>query len=641
MDRLPYRHAEPPWGGRRIAPVWLVTALAAALVLGCPTEDDDDDDSSPAEPSIDLDADSDRSGEIEADGDEDALDDVLPGAAVRPNVDDDNLSGEVDAVSVGHEGADENDTALLTLWPEVWETLEDGEEVWLAIEGDVDRFRFYIDGEPRFGLGGSSVVEETRLDDPGGAPIDIEIEALDFHAAIMVRAQVRDAGGEVLLQDKVVFTSAPFTMQNHLDPAQRLWVVNVTFYGGNVLMRQGIKDAIGEENVVEVSGGSYGQDVWIQDELEFGYVQTPYGPMQMVLDSIRDRGLDDFPENELLTADFGWLERGSGIANSQDSFGNLECTPPITVDGAEYPFGRIYYGGLDNGTHINGDLQDFLEFQEIQAPLMIDSNWLAVGHVDEFMSTVPDSTSDKGFKILWSDYQVALDILEGLDPDFALPRFADDHGYATVGEILEDAIIDYNIDITAERQDPVMEALKDEFGLEESDFIRIPSLVEEVGGVGYNALAMIPGMANLVVYDDTLLIADPFFRTHDEDVDGDGILDAGEDINGNYKLDTDEDANGNGVLDDGEDLNDNGVLDTEEDADGDYQLDPGEDLNGDGLLNTYRDPMIEWMQANLPAELTQVYLDDWNVYHMGMGEVHCGTNVLREPRSDVMWWEVE
>jgi protein-arginine deiminase len=32
-----------------------------------------------------------------------------------------------------------------------------------------------------------------------------------------------------------------------------------------------------------------------------------------------------------------------------------------------------------------------------------------------------------------------------------------------------------------------------------------------------------------------------------------------------------------------------------------------------------------------------VFLDDWEVYHMGLGEVHCGSNVERE--TDNAWWE--
>ena len=61
-----------------------------------------------------------------------------------------------------------------------------------------------------------------------------------------------------------------------------------------------------------------------------------------------------------------------------------------------------------------------------------------------------------------------------------------------------------------------------------------------------------------------------------EDLNGNGILDPGEDYNGNEKIDTEgllDHWYGNGVLDT-EDVNRNGVLD------------PGEDLNGNGILDS-------------------------------------------------------
>lgn len=34
-------------------------------------------------------------------------------------------------------------------------------------------------------------------------------------------------------------------------------------------------------------------------------------------------------------------------------------------------------------------LQDFLQAQQVQAPVRLYSDWLCVGHVDEFLSFVP------------------------------------------------------------------------------------------------------------------------------------------------------------------------------------------------------------------------------------------------------------
>lgn len=43
--------------------------------------------------------------------------------------------------------------------------------------------------------------------------------------------------------------------------------------------------------------------------------------------------------------DFGYVARQAPEgASSLDSFGNLEVSPPVTVQGKEYPLGRILIG---------------------------------------------------------------------------------------------------------------------------------------------------------------------------------------------------------------------------------------------------------------------------------------------------------
>ncbi|NXG40000.1 PADI1 deiminase, partial [Dromaius novaehollandiae] len=86
-------------------------------------------------------------------------------------------------------------------------------------------------------------------------------------------------------------------------------------------------------------------DRWIQDEIEFGYVQAPHKTFPVVFDSPRDRGLKDFPAKSILGPDFGYVARAAreGVS-SLDSFGNLEVSPPVTVRGKEFPLGRILVG---------------------------------------------------------------------------------------------------------------------------------------------------------------------------------------------------------------------------------------------------------------------------------------------------------
>ena len=42
-------------------------------------------------------------------------------------------------------------------------------------------------------------------------------------------------------------------------------------------------------------------------------------------------------------------------------------------------------------------VRDFLQAQQVQAPVELYSDWLTVGHVDEFMTFVPIS----GTKVSW------------------------------------------------------------------------------------------------------------------------------------------------------------------------------------------------------------------------------------------------
>ena len=92
-----------------------------------------------------------------------------------------------------------------------------------------------------------------------------------------------------------------------------------------------------------------------------------------------------------------------------------------------------------------------------------------------------------------------------------------------------------------------------------------------------------------------------FWAIDSEDLDSDGVLDAGiedidgdghfdttyEDLDGDCRLDTvNEDVDGDGRLDVNEDIDGDGILDLPEDLDGDGRLDTiAEDLDGDGHLD--------------------------------------------------------
>ncbi|XP_058017444.1 protein-arginine deiminase type-3-like [Ahaetulla prasina] len=136
-------------------------------------------------------------------------------------------------------------------------------------------------------------------------------------------------------------------------------------------------------------------DRWIQDEMEFGYIQAPHKTFPVVFDSPRNKGLNYFPFKEVLGPDFGYVKREQSAEPSQsslDAFGNLEVSPPVNVKGKEYPLGRILIGAAlpsSNNAPMSKLVKDFLYGQVVQSPIELYTDWLVVGHVDEFLSFVP------------------------------------------------------------------------------------------------------------------------------------------------------------------------------------------------------------------------------------------------------------
>jgi hypothetical protein len=112
----------------------------------------------------------------------------------------------------------------------------------------------------------------------------------------------------------------------------------------------------------------------------------------------------DMPTSSAL---FTYLE----ASNSSGNFGgNIEATPPF----AGAPFGKIIVGNVRDaqiGDHVDPALLRLLSKQHKQAIVEIDSTWLQVGHIDEFMAIVPDSRKSGAFAFLKGSAQAAIELL--------------------------------------------------------------------------------------------------------------------------------------------------------------------------------------------------------------------------------------
>ncbi|MGH0133744.1 UNVERIFIED_CONTAM: hypothetical protein FKN15_005259 [Acipenser sinensis] len=368
-----------------------------------------------------------------------------------------------------------------------------------------------------------------------------------------------------IFTDKVVFHMAPWIMTpNTLRPLQ-VFVCSTT---DNYSFLKDMKELVKESGCKLKVCHEYMNrgDRWMQDELEFGYVEAPHQCFPVVLDSPRDGDLKNFPYNELLGPDFGYVTRVAlnEKVTSLDSFGNLEVSPPVTVNGKEYPLGRIIIGcafpTTVKGRNMTKVVQDFLWAQKVQAPIAVFSDWLSVGHVDEFMTFVP-APNRKGFRLLLASPDAGYEFFRGLQkkghgkakmfegtfrkqpiemhlagwdvnigfrlllasPDAGYEFFRGlqkkGHGKAKMFEGLKDdeVTVDQILSSKQFQQENAFvqscidwnrDVLKKELGLEEEDIIDLPILFSLKRDK--RAVAYYPDMVNMIVLGKNLGIPKPY-----------------------------------------------------------------------------------------------------------------------------------
>ncbi|XP_008053303.1 protein-arginine deiminase type-1, partial [Carlito syrichta] len=345
---------------------------------------------------------------------------------------------------------------------------------------------------------------------PGEQEIWFHVEGLAFPDAdflglvsLSVSLVDRRALPEVtLFTDTVTFRVAPWIMTPNTQPPEELYVCSVVdAHGSNDKFIEDMSYLAlkAKCKLVICPRVENRNDRWIQDEMEFGYIEAPHKSFPVVFDSPRNRGLRDFPYKKLLGPDFGYVTREilSAGPSNLDSFGNLDVSPPVSVGGMEYPLGRILVGSSfpkSGGRRMTKVVRDFLQAQQVQAPVELYSDWLSVGHVDEFLSFVP--TSDrKGFRLLLASPSACLKLFqEKREQGYGEAAQFDGLKYKkniSINEILEDRhlrsdslhvqkCIDWNRDV-----------LKRELGLAESDIVDVPQLFSMTGSY---ATAFFPDM---------------------------------------------------------------------------------------------------------------------------------------------------
>ncbi len=595
----------------------LSTVLALApFAVGCGSNDE------PAKPEVRLFADANRDGELSAadrNGDRAAWG-HQSGAVFLANIDDDSArcpksAPTDDEIAACNDAADEvvnGDDDVLDLAPLRIEvsSLPAGATVELAaVDAGAGRVRLFRkrDGAFENGTTEALVVPAAEV----GAGLELGLEGLDvvrdagqWDGFVDLVVTAKGAGGDVLATDRVRMRVSPVFLSHHLLQAERTFATKLpTAFddGSSRAFNAAMTSATREAGVAGGFTPVTADDQWNQDYFETGFATMP-GPggaqhaMRVYIRSANynigssGRVNTKYPLRVAGRTVFS-VFRGKDVAGLQqydktlskdlnndtyDSFGNTETIPPHSFAGKTYPLGRIVRGASETDFP-EPSFSRFLAGQGYQDPVLVDTSWLLVGHIDETTSFVK-AGGPLGWKMLLADTALGKKLLEdaraagaGAARMFVGKRWYDWDGNATpaettIAQVLADEEVMAMSATAAVKEERQFEQFAAATGLTEADILRVPALDQPVEG---KALAYVPGMVNGIYLAD-------------------GVFGAPE---------------------------------------------PHGPIVG-GV-----DPFKATLEATLAtASIRVVWIEDWDLYHAEAGEVHCGSNVQRAIPA-IKWWE--
>jgi len=408
--------------------------------------------------------------------------------------------------------------------------------------------------------------------------------------------------------DVVQMRLAPIVTRHHLAQEEQVFVTKFATDPGSTAMRDtlygamdGTNSSTPPPNVTEIDGDkTYNSaypydDQWTQDFFEVGYMSMPApGGQQHVIDVyLRSANVYyNSPDNPLrdagkvVFAQFRGPDAAGVVAydvkhdqnmDSLNSFGNLETVPPYSLNGKDYPLGRLFRGSIPS-FYPDPVFEKMMESQAVQPPIYIDTSWLLVGHVDETISFVKASTP-RGWAVLVNDAALAKQMLQdqvtagnGAVLMFDQMNWLDNNSNPypaaiAIQDVLADTSIMATSDAAAASVDGQLQVIKQETGITDSEIVHVPFLHESSQGA---SLAYQPGTVNGLYYaQDVFAAPDPH----------------------------------------------------------------GPIINGQDIFKT------QMHDALAPLGINVVWIEDWDLYHRLSGEVHCGTNSKRGLMPGEKWWE--
>ncbi|WUP61409.1 protein-arginine deiminase domain-containing protein [Streptomyces sp. NBC_00258] len=473
-----------------------------------------------------------------------------------------------------------------------------------------------------FGVEGKDVIRNSAKWD-GRAAIRLKVTASSGTAA-----------------DTVILRAAPLLTHHALQDTQQLMVTKVR---GNEAwakhQRTFVKNLEKEAQRAGITKPlvtfeKYG-DIWAQDFVEPAYLNMtePDGrqrTMRVMLRSAQDREAGRELYEKLRGPNIGVVQatgRDMQGWETLNSYGNLETIPPYTHQGRSFPAGRIIMGERKDGSGVrpSKEIRTLLKSQGLQDPLLLDTSWLHVGHVDEFVQFLPADTP-QGWRIGVADPQAGVRLLKDAQQDghgaakmFSVPGL---NGVAAPKETVDQALASPRLvsdnTMAAQKIAANLKVLKRETGVTDDEIVRVPALYTR-GTNDAGAGARVPLLRRLGGSADPEA-AEKHGQQQLLGRDGNRTAE-GAPSPAPAAETVETSAYVPGAV--------NGVLLSRDRYLAPRQWGPvigGKDIFTEAVTAAYTH-----------VGLKVSYVDDWYTYHLGMGEIHCGTNTLRD--ASAAWWK--
>lgn len=273
-----------------------------------------------------------------------------------------------------------------------------------------------------------------------------------------------------------------------------------------------------KNQLLEVVSLNVGGNMWLQDFGEIMAAKTVADDQEQLLlfDSNRGRGLRDLAAT---LADLwnGYYYKIPEASLGGNDGGDIEVTP-----------NNILYLGSKS---TNALRQFFAQYGYHDQMLILDTEWLRVGHVDEFVSTILLKDDPCGFGLVKADPTLALDLLKNASAEdvqelLALPYKEEQNDfsimkvmqkYLQTGKDTSFGIFPQIVDIQLSATQVIDEnvtKMKEKIS-EVSPQCR--SIKEISFPVLYiNGIAVLPNPVNMTVLWDHQIISDPLFKPYRE-----------------------------------------------------------------------------------------------------------------------------